>query len=96
MTTRRSILSTGNDHSQISKGHLGKRFMSDTKILGIPFRNNVIHDDAVFRIDGASKGTFGIVYEGFDPRSGEARTVKRLVMETPEQYHKTFRAVEAL
>ena len=48
----------------------------DTDITGIPLNSDIRAEDlAVFSL-GLGRGSFGTVYEAFDPKSGELRVVK--------------------
>ncbi|CAF9939968.1 hypothetical protein IMSHALPRED_001701 [Imshaugia aleurites] len=53
----------------------------DTRISAIPFESDTYTPWAVFR-QGLGSGTFGIVLEGFHPRTGELRAVKKLVIKS--------------
>ncbi|KAL8744926.1 MAG: hypothetical protein Q9190_002878 [Brigantiaea leucoxantha] len=51
----------------------------DTKISCIPFVSDINTRLAVFR-RGLGSGSFGTVYEGFEPKTGDLRAVKKLVL----------------
>ena len=53
----------------------------NTRISAIPFESDTYTPWAVFR-QGLGNGTFGIVLEGFHPRTGDLRAVKKLVIKS--------------
>ena len=53
----------------------------DTRISAIPFESDIYTPWAVFR-QGLGSGTFGIVLEGFHPRTGDLRAVKKLIIKS--------------
>ena len=55
--------------------------MPDTRISAVPFESDIYAPWAVFR-QGLGSGTFGIVLEGFHPRTGDLRAVKKLVIKS--------------
>ena len=68
----------------------------DTDISGIPIQGDTVSDSIVFRL-GIGSGAFGSVYEGFDPRSGELRVAKRIILKSAREaplVEKEIRALE--
>ena len=56
-----------------------------TPISGIPFPNDIKLTSAIFR-HGLGQGSFGSVFEGFDPRSGHLRAIKKLTIGKSDQH----------
>ncbi len=52
-----------------------------THISGIPFESDIKTRLAIFR-HGLGSGSFGTVFEGFDPRTGDLRAIKKLVLKS--------------
>ena len=48
---------------------------------GIPFDSDIRSDHAVFR-RGLGSGTFGTVFEGFDPNLGDVRAIKKMTVKS--------------
>ena len=48
-----------------------------TRISGLPLESDVYTKSAIFR-HGLGSGAFGLVFEGFEPRTGDLRAIKRL------------------
>jgi len=56
----------------------------DTKQSGIPFDSDIKTKWAVFR-EGIGSGTFGVVFEGLDPGTGDLRAIKKLAVKSLAQ-----------
>lgn len=67
----------------------------DTKVSCIPFDSDVHTKLAVFR-QGLGSGTFGTVYEGFEPMTGDLRAVKKLVLRNDADRAETDLELKAL
>ena len=52
-----------------------------TGVSGIPFTSDIHTKFAVFR-QGLGSGTFGTVFEGYDPGNGDLRAIKKLVLKS--------------
>lgn len=65
----------------------------DTTISGIPFPSDLSLESAIWR-NGIGSGTFGTVWEGFDPRSGGIRAIKRLTIKEEWEYPNVEREIE--
>ncbi|KAL8833376.1 MAG: hypothetical protein Q9176_008004 [Flavoplaca citrina] len=66
-----------------------------TDISGIPFQGDMFFDSIVFR-HGIGSGTFGSVYEGFGPETGELRVAKRIILHSAIQAPEVGREIQAL
>lgn len=64
-----------------------------TTISGIPFDSDMITPYAVFR-HGLGSGTFGTVFEGFDPTNGDLRAIKKIVIRTADDAAKADEEIE--
>ena len=68
----------------------------ETQISGIPMDGDNIRRCIIYR-DGHASGTFGNVFEGYDPKSGDLRAVKRITIrrkKEAEAVHEEIRALE--
>ena len=52
-----------------------------TGMSSIPFESDIHTTFAVFR-QGVGSGTFGTVYEGFEPQNGDLRAIKKIVLKS--------------
>lgn len=66
-----------------------------TAISGIPMRGDNILDSIVFR-QGIGSGTFGSVWEGFDPKTGQLRVAKRIILKSAQEAPLVEREIKAL
>ncbi|KAL8756637.1 MAG: hypothetical protein Q9199_002791 [Rusavskia elegans] len=66
-----------------------------TDISGIPFHGDTVFDSIVFR-HGLGSGSFGSVYEGFDPSSGKLRVAKRIILKSAREVPDVDREIRAL
>ncbi|KAL9032352.1 MAG: hypothetical protein Q9180_006552, partial [Flavoplaca navasiana] len=66
-----------------------------TEISGIPFQGDMVFNSIVFR-HGIGSGTFGSVYEGFGPKTGELRVAKRIILHSAQQAPEVSREIQAL
>jgi len=65
----------------------------DTKQSGIPFDSDIKTKWAVFR-EGIGSGTFGVVFEGLDPHTGDLRAVKKLPIKSATQLPEVMSEVD--
>ncbi|KAL8712077.1 MAG: hypothetical protein Q9220_003510 [cf. Caloplaca sp. 1 TL-2023] len=56
----------------------------NTDMSGIPFQGDTVSGSIVFR-QGIGSGSFGSVYEGFDPQTGELRVAKRITLKSARE-----------
>ncbi|KAL8856036.1 MAG: hypothetical protein Q9178_007345 [Gyalolechia marmorata] len=66
-----------------------------TKISSIPFSTNTVLPSIVFR-NGLGSGSFGNVFEGYDPRSGDLRVAKRITIRSEQEVPDVELEIEAL
>ncbi len=64
----------------------------DTRQSGIPFESDIKTKWAVFR-EGIGSGTFGVVFEGLDPHTGDLRAVKKLPIKSAAQLEEVMSEV---
>ena len=69
--------------------------LTDPQVSGIPFASDIKTQWAVFR-RGIGSGTFGVVYDGFEPVSGEPRAVKRLTLKSEDHLREVRDELDAL
>ncbi|KAL9098836.1 MAG: hypothetical protein Q9163_005572 [Psora crenata] len=56
-------------------------WLPNIDISGIPMENDTVLESIVFR-HGLGSGSFGSVFEGFDPKTGNSRVVKRITLKS--------------
>ncbi|KAI4283743.1 MAG: hypothetical protein L6R38_001957 [Xanthoria sp. 2 TBL-2021] len=66
-----------------------------TNISGIPLPGDIMLKEIVFR-HGLGSGTFGNVYEGFNPDDGNLRVVKQIILQSVEEIPAVKQEIEAL
>ncbi|KAI4226459.1 MAG: hypothetical protein L6R36_003149 [Xanthoria steineri] len=81
-----------NDILQKTKHRLALPY---TDISGIPMQGDMILSSIVFR-QGIGSGTFGSVYEGFDPDSGALRVAKRITLKSSREVSLVHEEIQAL
>lgn len=69
--------------------------LPNTSISGIPMRNDTVLRSIVFR-HGLGSGSFGNVFEGFDPQTGNSRVVKRITLKSPQSISIVSNEIRAL
>ncbi|KAL8696956.1 MAG: hypothetical protein Q9201_007393 [Fulgogasparrea decipioides] len=67
----------------------------NTDISGIPMPNDTVLDSIVFR-HGLGSGSYGNVFEGFDPRTGRLRVVKRITLKSAQGAPAVNQEIQAL
>lgn len=65
----------------------------ETRQSGIPFESDIKTKWAVFR-EGIGSGTFGVVFEGLDPYTGDLRAVKKLPIKSAVQLQEVMSEVD--
>lgn len=66
-----------------------------TDIPGIPLPTDIVLESIVFR-HGLGSGTFGNVFEGFNPKTGDLRVAKRVTLKSQQQVPDIEREIKAL
>ena len=66
-----------------------------TEISSIPFPSDTVFNTIVFR-HGIGSGSFGSVYEGFDPQDGKLRVAKRIIIKSAREAPDVEREIQAL
>ena len=57
--------------------------LPNSDISGIPMQNDTVLESIVFR-HGLGSGSYGNVFEGFDPETGDLRVVKRITLKSAQ------------